>query len=318
MDEGGLRVLVVDADQADRERVQALILAEGHAALSAGDTVSALACAERLCPHLVLLDPLVPGARGFELLRRLKQQPAVRRASIIFQTRRVRPFALVRALSSHDGLALCKPVELEALRRSLALTMRSRATIERFTQLNRTLLATYETEVLRGLFRQQALLGAPALARYELIDLLRQEQRTPEHRDVAAALLLFDFERLATLERRLGRGETDDLRRTVINSVRRHTRPGDLLAHFGRDELALVLPGVSPFGAGTVAIKLQTVVREMIAPLSGDDERSPGVGAVHFRLGRSRSIQPLLAQADRALFTAQSRLDQIALFEAAS
>src|SRR3954469_4195140 len=98
MVESGLRVLVIDADAADRERVSSLVAAGGYTAMSAGDSAGALARAEKFRPDLVLLDPLVPGTRGFDIIRRLKQLPASRRSQIVLLTRLIRPISLQRWL----------------------------------------------------------------------------------------------------------------------------------------------------------------------------------------------------------------------------
>src|SRR6185295_26491 len=117
---------------------------------------------------------------------------------------------------------------------------------------------------------------------------------------------------------RLGRFATNDIRRALIEAIRRQTRSGDLLARYGQDELALLLPGVNSHGAKIVAAKLQTVIARASTLLPDVGELTPGIGSVHFGLGRRQPVHTLLAQIDRALLEARSRPDHIAVLGIAS
>ncbi len=65
-------ILVVDDEPRIREVVAAYLRREGHTILEAGDGDAALEGARTERPHLVVLDVMLPGRSGFDVLRALR------------------------------------------------------------------------------------------------------------------------------------------------------------------------------------------------------------------------------------------------------
>ena len=66
------RVLVVDDEPTVREIVAGYLRRDGHAVSEAGDGVTALELLEREPPDLVVLDMMLPGVNGLDILRRIR------------------------------------------------------------------------------------------------------------------------------------------------------------------------------------------------------------------------------------------------------
>jgi DNA-binding response OmpR family regulator len=66
-------VLVVDDEPAIVQVIQERLLREGWAVRVAGSGEGALAAVEEECPHLIVLDLMLPGIDGLDVLRRLRQ-----------------------------------------------------------------------------------------------------------------------------------------------------------------------------------------------------------------------------------------------------
>ena len=66
------RVLVVDDDDAVRSLVEDVLLLEGYDVETAADGLAALAAVEAQRPDAVVLDVMMPGLDGHEVLRRLR------------------------------------------------------------------------------------------------------------------------------------------------------------------------------------------------------------------------------------------------------
>lgn len=93
-----MQVLIVD-DNADAAASLSMLLElEDIAAHSVGDGESALQFCESCTPLLLLIDIGLPGMNGFELARRLRQQPRLNGATLIALTGREQPGAQDRAL----------------------------------------------------------------------------------------------------------------------------------------------------------------------------------------------------------------------------
>jgi CheY-like chemotaxis protein len=113
---GGLRVLVVE-DEPDLARTMAAVLRmEGHQVRTAPDGPAALGAARAEPPDLVLLDLRLPGAlNGYEVAKRLRQQPATRRPVIVAITGLGEREDRFRSYESGIDLHLTKPVEPDEL-----------------------------------------------------------------------------------------------------------------------------------------------------------------------------------------------------------
>lgn len=70
-------ILVVDDEQPIVDLVQSYLLAEGYQVHTASDGAKALTVARAVKPDLVVLDVMLPGIDGIEVLRRLHQDSAV-------------------------------------------------------------------------------------------------------------------------------------------------------------------------------------------------------------------------------------------------
>ena len=68
-----MRILVVDDDPDVIEYLSSFLEDEGYQVESAGDETTALAAVERLRPDAILIDVLMPGRSGLDLLVRLRQ-----------------------------------------------------------------------------------------------------------------------------------------------------------------------------------------------------------------------------------------------------
>ena len=85
---GGESLLVVDDDPFIARLLEIELKAAGYDVRVASDGVQALEAAQQRCPDLVLADVMMPNMDGFELTRRLRQDPRTAAVSIIMLTAR--------------------------------------------------------------------------------------------------------------------------------------------------------------------------------------------------------------------------------------
>jgi adenylate cyclase len=100
--EAGGVVLVVDDNPSNRELLSRRLAREGHEVLTAADGVEALATLRARAFDLVLLDVLMPGRSGAEVLDELKTDPELRHI----------PVLMISALDEMDTVIRC--IELGA------------------------------------------------------------------------------------------------------------------------------------------------------------------------------------------------------------
>ena len=109
------RILVVD-DQAANLRVVSLLLGRrGYEVVTASTGPEALEAARERAPDLFLLDMMMPGMDGFELLAALREEPGLRAAPAVFLTAAHDRDLLLRAFESGAVDYVTKPFMPEEL-----------------------------------------------------------------------------------------------------------------------------------------------------------------------------------------------------------
>ncbi|HSB81280.1 MAG TPA: response regulator [Candidatus Methylomirabilis sp.] len=109
------RVLLVEDDGDTRAMMQKLLDRAGYKYAEAADGTEGLTQAERTHPDVILLDVRMPGLDGFEVCRRLKQNPATAAIPVIFLTAVLD--LMLNRLAFNAGAVACitKPFRTEAL-----------------------------------------------------------------------------------------------------------------------------------------------------------------------------------------------------------
>jgi excisionase family DNA binding protein len=75
--EAGPTVLIVDDDDRLREFVRANLELEGYSVVEGANAEEGLAAVEEQAPDLILLDVMMPGVDGWEMLRRVQERHGV-------------------------------------------------------------------------------------------------------------------------------------------------------------------------------------------------------------------------------------------------
>ncbi|MDI6873851.1 response regulator [Candidatus Solincola sp.] len=132
----GADILVVD-DEPDVARIMAINLEfEGYRVRVAHDGVEALRAVEERKPDCILLDIMMPGMDGFEVLRRLKKDPGTSDIPVIVVTARDTDMDRLKGFGGGAVEYLAKPFDLGELKGhvSRVLSLRDRDAEERARQ----------------------------------------------------------------------------------------------------------------------------------------------------------------------------------------
>jgi len=110
-----LTILVVDDDLGTRLSISDYLELSGYSVIMANDGQEALAMVDEYHPDLIVTDIVMPRMNGYELVRRVRQQPAFRLLPIILLTARIKTQERILGYQSGCDLYLPKPFELEEL-----------------------------------------------------------------------------------------------------------------------------------------------------------------------------------------------------------
>jgi PAS domain S-box-containing protein len=121
-----LRVLLVDDVPDTRIVFGRLLEILGHQVRTAGDGPSALEAALEFRPDVVLLDLGLPGMNGYEVTKRMRQQPALQNAVLAAVTGYGQQIDRQRTEEAGFDHHLVKPIDVDALQQLLAAIAESR------------------------------------------------------------------------------------------------------------------------------------------------------------------------------------------------
>jgi len=109
-------ILIVDDDPAERRVLEILLAKEGYRLAIAGDGAEALKKALRLRPDLILLDVMMPDMDGFEVCRRLRQDPFLSEVCVLMITGLNDRESRLRGFEAGTDDFISKPIDSVELR----------------------------------------------------------------------------------------------------------------------------------------------------------------------------------------------------------
>lgn len=119
-----LQALIVDDSQVVRDQLATVLREIGVRVAATASAEEALQHLPRVRPNVLLLDVVLPGISGYELCRRIKQDPSTRECFVLMLTSKTSPFDRARAAMAGCDSYLTKPVArqqlLDAIARSTA------------------------------------------------------------------------------------------------------------------------------------------------------------------------------------------------------
>jgi CheY-like chemotaxis protein len=115
-----LRVLVVDDNVPAASILEMLVLSSGHLVRMAHTGPTALAAALAYRPDVMLLDIGLPGLDGFEVAKRIRQEPLLRDIMLVALTGYGEESDRLRSQEAGFDHHLVKPVDFEKVRQILA------------------------------------------------------------------------------------------------------------------------------------------------------------------------------------------------------
>lgn len=123
--------------------------------------------------------------------------------------------------------------------------------------------------------------------------------------------MLLDIDSFKAYNDRHGHQAGDSCLRAVAQAVSSaHKRAGELVARYGGEELAVILPGVAREGVDTLAENVRLRVLELALPHPGSTAApfvTVSVGVACAEPGVNFLPADLVAAADRALYVAKQR-----------
>jgi diguanylate cyclase (GGDEF)-like protein len=283
------RILVADDD-----RITTLIISSAlKGEFEVAEATTGTEVLERVAGgdiDLVLLDVVMPGLDGFDVCRRLKNDPATAHIPVIFVT------SLEDSAEEAKGFAvgavdyIMKPIRAPIVR----------ARVRTHVELKRN----------RDLFEKLAsvdpLTGVANRRRFDTA--LAEEWRRSARGDRWLSLALIDVDHFKQFNDRHGHLAGDQCLRAIAAAlVRSMRRAGEIVARYGGEEFGLILPDVTPVMMPGIMRGLLDGVSQPydIAALPGE-VITVSVGAISVVASKDADPNTALASADGLLYEAKA------------
>jgi two-component system, cell cycle response regulator len=283
-----MRILIAEDDVVTARLLRALLDSWGFDVITVTDGVSALAVLQTADPpRLAILDWMMPGLDGPEVCRRARAHRPDLPMYLILVTSREARRDVVAGLDAGANDYIVKPPDPEELRSRLKVGIRVLDLDHRF---ERAALVDALTELpnrrsLDDTFARQ------------LTRTLREQQ--------SASLLMIDLDQFKRVNDTHGHLMGDSVLRRLAQILRQQVRPQDLLARYGGDEFALLLPNTDGDTAVSIGERLCNAIAQ--GHVDGTSESLPAatvsIGVATTQA--SVSLSELMSQSDAALYRAK-------------
>jgi diguanylate cyclase (GGDEF)-like protein len=242
------KVLVADDDAINRQVLGELLKPE-YTVLLAKNGTQTLERAQRHVPDLILLDVVMPDMDGYEVLRRLRADPATAHIAVIFISGLDRPEDEANGLKQGAADYIAKPFN--------AIVVMARVA----TQLQ----LVRQRRMLEHMANMDALTELANRRRFD--ELFAAEWQRAQRSGEPLSLAILDIDCFKQYNDLYGHPAGDRVLRAVSRTAAAHMRrPADLAARYGGEELALLLPNTDAVQARHVVDGICQAIAEQAIP----------------------------------------------------
>ena len=283
------RILLIENSSSDRQLLRNWLNAEMIETYEAIDIITAMAAVQKYAPNLILLQLRLPTWDGFEVIRRLKDDPRTRSIPVIL--------IAASALTAEKA----KGIDMGAV----DFVSKPFDSVELLARVNSSL----RTKALLDLLEQRAHLdGLTELGnRFALQDefpILFADCRQKESR---VSILILDIDHFKRINDHYGHAAGDEVLRRIANVLKESVRPVDFVARYGGEEFVVVCPNSDLQTARETANNIRMKVADLAVGFRNSIIRlTASVGVAGVSMPFNGLPQEVLEKADQSLYRAKA------------
>ena len=293
-----MKVLIAEDDSLLRQMLRGELAAAGHQLITAANGLEAWEMLQKEHVRMLLVDWMMPGLDGPELIRRVRGAGWPGYTYIILLTAKSGRDDVVEGLNVGADDYVTKPFSRDELVARIGVGARI---LELETRLSDSLAREEE------LASRDSLTGLPN--RRALYDRARAELNRAQREKKSLGVIMIDIDHFKPINDKFGHAAGDEALRRVAEVLQRSKRDYDFTGRWGGDEFLAILPGTSILQAGLVAERIRASIG-LIRPAANGEEAvelqtSMGVACASPAF-HPVELDELLKQADGALYRAKA------------
>lgn len=298
-----MRILIVEDSQIERRKLGDSLKDWGLEFEVVGDGAEALRVLEGANPpELVLLDWMLPGIDGLEVLRRIRNLSQGTYLYTVMLTGKTHKQDRITAMEAGADDFLSKPVDPTDLRSRIMVG-------KRILELQQSLRFAATHDFLTNLLNRSEILAA-----------LEREFARAERDEKPTTVILGDIDHFKQVNDTLGHAAGDEVLKEIADRLKFDLRPYDLVGRYGGEEFLLILPGCGLIDGARRADDIRAAVaKSAVRTAFGKVAVTISMGVTATGSTRHRTMAEFLHEADVSLYAAKkSGRNRVEVFRAAS
>lgn len=284
-----MKILLVEDSYIERRKIGAYLTDWGFEYVGVGSGTEAIKLLESPNPpDLALLDWLLPGLDGIDVLRRIRKVSQGNYIYTVMLTAKTQKQDRIAAMEAGADDYLSKPVDPTELRSRIVVG-------KRILELQQSLRFAATHDFLTNLMNRSEILAA-----------LERESARGGREDKPMTLILADIDHFKRVNDTLGHAAGDEVLKEVARRLKTDLRPYDLVGRYGGEEFLLILPGCGlADGARRADTIRQLVGKDPIKTPFGETSATVSMGVTAAAATRDCPVAEFLRQADVSLYAAK-------------
>ena len=238
-------------------------------------------------PSVILLDVNMPGIDGFEILRRLKDDPRTSAIPVLMLSGHCDQDAKIRAFDLGAVDYVTKPFDFTELR----VRMRSAVKMHMLIQL---LAQRAQIDGLTGCWNRAFFDQRWA-----------EETSRAQRHGHALSMAMLDIDHFKTINDTYGHPVGDDVLQGVAKILQRECRSSDFACRYGGEEFVLVMPATRPEDAAMVCERIRAATEATVWPRHPERRLTISIGVAGAAAPVALSAAEWHEAADRCLYRAK-------------
>lgn len=284
-----MKILLVEDSYFERRKVGDYLTEWGLDYVAVGSGTEALKLLESPTPpQITLLDWVLPGMDGIDVLRRIRKLSRGHYVYTVMLTAKRKKEDRLKAMEAGADDYLSKPVDPSELRSRIMVG-------KRIVELQQSLRFAATHDFLTNLMN-----------RAEILATLEREFSRSGRDDKPTSLILADIDHFKRVNDTLGHAAGDEVLKEVARRLKADLRPYDVVGRYGGEEFLLILPGCNlAIGARRADEIRRLVAKSPIETPFGTTPATVSMGVTATDAVRDCSVADFLHEADVSLYAAK-------------
>jgi two-component system, cell cycle response regulator len=286
-----MKILLVEDSYLERRKLGAYLTDWGFEYQTVGSGTEAITLLEGANPpDLALLDWMLPGPDGIDVLRRIRELSPGTYVYTVMLTAKSQKQDRIAAMDAGADDYLSKPVDPAELRSRIMVG-------KRILDLQQSLRFAATHDFLTNLLNRSETLAA-----------LEREFARGGREEKPTAVILTDIDHFKQVNDTLGHAAGDEVLREVARRLKLDLRPYDLVGRYGGEEFLVILPGCNLENGARRADAIRSLVaKNSVHTPFGSISATVSMGVTATSASRDCSVSEFLREADVSLYEAKKK-----------